>query len=122
MSKRTDSQFYTVPEAARVLDVSPVTIWRWIEADKLPAVRVGPRNIRVKKGDVESMIRPARAKEVTMERDRVQIEPATGKELARRKALVDRILANRKERVIAPLTSAELVRKVREDERRSYAG
>lgn len=122
MSKSTDRRFYTVPEAARILEVSPVTIWRWIEAEKLPAYRVGPRNIRVKKDDLESMIKPARAKEVAMEKERRQSEPITEEELARRKALVAQILIKRKERVIAPLTTADLVRKVREDEERSYAG
>ena len=121
MSKGSNSQFYTVPEAARVLDVSPVTIWRWIEAGKLPAFRVGPRNIRVRRDELEAMIRPARAKGMAVESEKVQIGPATEEELARRKALVARILSKRKERVIAPLTTADLVRKVREGERRSYA-
>ena len=122
MGRRSEGEFYTVAEAARALGISPVTVWRWIEAEKLPAYRVGPRNIRIRKDDVQSMIKPARTKEVPREKERVQIEPATEAELARRKALVARILAKRKERVIAPLTTADLVRKVREDERRSYAG
>ncbi|MDQ3700819.1 MAG: hypothetical protein M3442_07860 [Chloroflexota bacterium] len=41
-------------------------------------------------------------------------------EIARRQALVKQILANRERRNIAPLTSADLVHQVREEEYRSY--
>ena len=60
MAKASDRQYYTVPEAARFLDVSPSTVWRWIQAQKLPAYRVGPKNIRIRKGDLETLIRPVR--------------------------------------------------------------
>jgi len=73
MAKAGNNDYYTVPEAAMRLKVSPSTVWRWIEAEKLPAYRVGPRNIRIKKEDLEAIIRPARAKEVTMEREREDI-------------------------------------------------
>ena len=59
MDKR---EYYTVSEAAALLQVSPSTIWRWIEADKLPAYRVGPKTIRVRRQDLEAIIRPARAR------------------------------------------------------------
>ena len=121
MTKTTESPFYTVSEAARLLEVSPVTIWRWIESGRLPAYRLGPKNIRIRKEDLESMIKPARAKEVTMNKEGAEIKPATEEELARRKSVVSQILAKRRERIIAPLTTTDLVRKVREDERKSYA-
>lgn len=47
-------------------------------------------------------------------------QPPTPEELARRKVLVARILAKRKERVIAPVTSAELVRRARKEEMGGY--
>src|SRR3990172_887127 len=97
MTRTTESLFYTVSEAARLLDVSPVTIWRWIESGRLPAYRLGPRNIRIKKEDLESVIKPARAKEVTVNKERVEIKPATGGELARSKSVVSQILAKRRE-------------------------
>lgn len=124
MPRRIDERgFYTVVEAARLLDVSPVTIWRWIEAGKLPAYRVGSRKLRIKKEDLESVITPARGKEVkAMERAGQHGEPATAAELTRRQALVGRILAKRKERDIAPLTTVDLVRKVREDEEEGRYG
>jgi len=46
--------------------------------------------------------------------------PPTAEELARRKALLARIAAKRKERVIAPMTSAELVREARKEEMGGY--
>jgi bifunctional DNA-binding transcriptional regulator/antitoxin component of YhaV-PrlF toxin-antitoxin module len=44
------------------------------------------------------------------------IPEPTPAQLARRRALVDRILANRQQRVISPLTTADLVHLAREDD------
>lgn len=122
-TKTDASQFYSVSAAARILDVSPSTVWRWIEGDKLPAYRVGPKKIRIKKEDLEAIIRPARAKreEVKMDKEKVGFEPPSQEELTRRQALVAQIFARRKERIIAPETTADLVKKVRDEERKSYA-
>ena len=110
-----ERQFYTVAEAARLLNVSPVTIWRWIEAQKLRAYRVGPRNIRIRKEDLDDMIKPAREKEPAIDdREVIRFEPVPEEELARRKKLVDQILARRKGRIIAPLTGVDLIRMARE--------
>jgi hypothetical protein len=49
-------------------------------------------------------------------------EPPTADELARRRLLVERIRAARRERSIAPLTTADLVRQAREEEERSNGG
>jgi excisionase family DNA binding protein len=65
--KPREMEYCTVREAARLLKVSPATIWRWIEAGKLRAYRVGPKNIRIGKRDLESMIKPARAREMGVE-------------------------------------------------------
>jgi len=64
MKQPTERNYYTVAEAARFLDVSPVTVWRWIEARKLEAYRVGPRQIRIREEDLLAVIRPARGAEV----------------------------------------------------------
>jgi excisionase family DNA binding protein len=37
--------FYTVPEAARILRVTPATIYRAIREDAFPAVRIRPRYV-----------------------------------------------------------------------------
>jgi excisionase family DNA binding protein len=68
MATIQEREFYTVSEAARVLDVSRTTIWRWIDIGKLPAYRVGGRTIRIRREDVETMRRPARV-------DRDELEP-----------------------------------------------
>jgi hypothetical protein len=59
----------------------------------------------------------------TMERVEAELTlppPPSSEEIAARQVLAQQILANRKRRVIAPLTSADLVRQVRQEEFRSY--
>jgi excisionase family DNA binding protein len=120
MTNSQESDYYTVAQAAKVLDVSPSTIWRWVKAAKLPAYRVGPRKIRMKKEDLPIIITPARTKEVSMEKQPPTFQPPTEEELARRKTLVDRILQLREQSSIAPLTTADVIQQVRREERNSY--
>ncbi len=105
-----------------MLRVSPSTVWRWIEADRLPAYRVGPRNIRIRRDDLDRVIRPVRAEreEVAPPVEPLRLQRPSKEEIARRQALVKEILANRGRRTIAPLTSVDLVQQVREEERRAY--
>lgn len=65
-----DGEYLTVPEAARVLQVSASTVWRWIASGKLSAYRVGPRKIRVKKEDVLAMVTPVGKEEAPPPRSR----------------------------------------------------
>lgn len=58
---RPGDDFCTVAEAAAMLGVSASTVWRWVDAGKLPAFRVGPKAIRIKRRDVEAAVRPHRA-------------------------------------------------------------
>ena len=58
-----ERDYYTVPEAARLLRVSPSTVWRWIEAGRLPAYRVGVKAIRIKKIDLEAVLIPVESEE-----------------------------------------------------------
>src|SRR3989304_2608550 len=63
-----ETDYATVSEAARLLRVSVPTVWRWIDSGRLPAYRVGSRSIRIRRADLESLVRPARAmKERTVE-------------------------------------------------------
>ena len=55
-----DTDYVTVPEAATILGVSPSTIWRWITKGDLPAYRVGPRFVRVRRSELGTMIRSVR--------------------------------------------------------------
>lgn len=54
-----DSSFYTVNEVAELLRVSKLTIWRYINAGKLPAYKLG-RDWRIKKSELESFIESRR--------------------------------------------------------------
>ncbi len=123
MSQEVQRDFYSVPQAAKLLGVSPSTVWRWIEADKLSAYRVGPRNIRIKKQDLEKMVQPARENQKeggsTME-ERIRIEQPSKEEIARRKAVAAKMLALRQRLNIAPLKTSDLVRMAREEEESSY--
>ena len=122
MTHEPAGRFYTVPQAARLLRVSPSTIWRWIDAEKLSAYRVGPRAIRIKQEDLDAMIRPvgARPRDTRPDGAPVSFERPSDAELARRQALYEEIVALRPKGTIAPLTTADLVRMAREEERRGY--
>jgi excisionase family DNA binding protein len=107
-----ERSYYTVGEAARILRVNPSTVWRWIESEKLPAYRVGPRTIRIRHKDLEALLQPARTgHESPCVRNAYVRKPATEQELARRREAIDWILAHQLS--IAPLTTADLLRKVR---------
>lgn len=54
------AEFCTVADAADALGVSVSTVWRWVDAGKLPAVRIGPRAIRIRRHDVAAAIRPVK--------------------------------------------------------------
>ncbi|HEX2037354.1 MAG TPA: ATP-binding protein [Chloroflexota bacterium] len=47
---------YGVSEAAALLGVSRVSIWRWIRAGRLPAARLGHRITRIKREDLERLL------------------------------------------------------------------
>lgn len=60
MAATLDEEYVNVPEAAERLGVSASTVWRWIDRGRLPAYRVGPRNVRLKVVDVTACVTPAR--------------------------------------------------------------
>ena len=110
------ARYLTAAEAARYLRVSPSTVWRWIDAGKLPAYRIGPRGIRIREEDVQAAIQPARpATQRPVAPPFPLPPPPTALELERRKRLVAEILENRKHMRIAPLTAADLVHLAREE-------
>ncbi len=122
---KTEGDYYTVAQAADILEVSATTVWRWIKADLLPAYRAGPKNIRIKKQDLERVVTPARQtgprEEVNaMSTEQLRIERPTPEGLARRQRLVATILAKREERVITPLTASDPVREAREEQEQKY--
>src|SRR5215211_5666680 len=58
MSTAPELDLLTMREAAELLRVSEVTVARWLKQGRLPAYRVGPRAVRVRRADVERMVEP----------------------------------------------------------------
>lgn len=115
MSSTTNRDYYTVAEAAEQLNVSHSTVWRWIRAGKLPAYRVGSRNIRIKRGELSRMVADfddsrGQSELSVEERRRELLRPMTDQEQKQQRELFARVMENRKRRPIAPMTSEELVR------------
>jgi excisionase family DNA binding protein len=121
--------FVTVREAAETLGVSPSTVWRWVDAGKLPASRVGPKAIRIRRGDVEDAVRPrhltaAHAGEMRIYTDiNEALRHLTPEEVRRaRRALAEAVkigerIRSRRKRVPFP-DSADIIREAREERSR----
>src|SRR5438093_12782107 len=50
-----ERDYYSISQAAELLGVSRVSIWRWIRAGHLPVVRLGHRTARIKREDLERL-------------------------------------------------------------------
>jgi excisionase family DNA binding protein len=119
----------TVAEAASMLGVSPSTIWRWVDAGKLPAFRVGPKAIRIRRQDVEAAVRPRDVDVMPGAATRIHtdikdaLRPMTPEEKARALAWLDhadKLRAEiRAQRKGVPLPdSVEVIREAREERSR----
>lgn len=58
MTTSSDTELLTVAEAAQILKVSIVTLHRWLKQGRLPACHVGPRAVRIRRGDLEQVMTP----------------------------------------------------------------
>ncbi len=128
-------ELLTVDETARLLKVAPITVRRFIQSGRLPAIKVG-KGIRVRKEAVEQFLAPVgsktgrpfadsspaehQAREVNPAMERIRPLPPTPEQLARRQAIVADTLEARKKFVITPKTTTELVHEVRQEEEESY--
>lgn len=74
MATAPELDLVTVAEAAKLLKVSPVTIHRWMKRGLLPSCHVGPRAVRIRRSDLDNMIRPAAPR---TERPVSHVEPYT---------------------------------------------
>lgn len=63
MSDQDRNDLLTIPEAADMLRVSAVTVSRWLKQGRLPAYRVGPRAVRIRRVDIDQVLAPAIATE-----------------------------------------------------------
>jgi excisionase family DNA binding protein len=52
-----DENFLTLKDVAERLGVSKVTLWRWVKAGKLSAVKLSQRTVYVRKDELERFIR-----------------------------------------------------------------
>src|SRR5579864_5234138 len=51
-----DRSYYSIAQAAALLGVSRVSIWRWIRDGRLPAARLGHRTTRITRADLEHLL------------------------------------------------------------------
>jgi excisionase family DNA binding protein len=49
-------EFLTVAEVASILKLNQQTVRNWIDTGKLPAVRIGPRRVRIRRSDFDRLI------------------------------------------------------------------
>lgn len=114
---------YSVPEAAKALGVSPSTVWRWIGARKLPAYRVGVRRIRIRREHLEGMVKPVRGGNEDKQKPMRPIwhAPRTPAEFRKMQRLVAEILEDQERMSIAPLTTGEIIRQIRDEREERHA-
>ncbi|MBI2760165.1 MAG: MEDS domain-containing protein [Chloroflexi bacterium] len=69
-----ERHYYSISQAAALLGVSRVSIWRWIRAGWLPVMRLGHRTARIRRDDLERVlvqIGPVAPRSVAVQRLRV---------------------------------------------------
>ena len=57
----TDEQYYTIEEVAKMLKVAYLTVYRWIQDNKLPTVKAG-KQYRIKKNDLDNFLNSYKGK------------------------------------------------------------
>jgi len=57
----TDEQYYTIEEVAKMLKVAYLTVYRWIQDNKLPSVKAG-KQYRIKKNDLDNFLNSYKGK------------------------------------------------------------
>lgn len=56
MDKKIKEQYYTIEEIAKMLKVAYLTVYRWIQSNKLVAYKAG-KQYRIKKVDLDKFIK-----------------------------------------------------------------
>lgn len=57
-------ELLTYRQTADLLKVDVATVRRWIMAGRLPAYRLGPQTVRVRRGDVHTLLTPVQSGKV----------------------------------------------------------
>lgn len=70
-----DDDLLSTAEASRLTGMSDSTIKRWITDGTLPGIRLGPRVLRVRRGDLRTIARPARPVVVHSRRTEADLTP-----------------------------------------------
>lgn len=52
----SDEQYYSMDEVAKMLKVAYLTVYRWVQADKLKAVKAG-KQYRIGRSELEKFIK-----------------------------------------------------------------
>lgn len=60
-----ESDLLTITEATRLLKVGRTTLHRWLKAGRLRAYQVGPKAVRIRRGDLQAVMRPVYGREVS---------------------------------------------------------
>ncbi|NCN59108.1 DNA-binding protein [Candidatus Roizmanbacteria bacterium CG22_combo_CG10-13_8_21_14_all_38_20] len=61
ITNMTDEQYYTIEEVAKMLKVAYLTVYRWIQDNKLPSVKAG-KQYRIKKNDLDNFLNSYKGK------------------------------------------------------------
>jgi len=56
MTNTTTDQYYSIEEVSNILKVAYLTVYRWIQANKLTALKAG-KQYRVKKEDLDIFLK-----------------------------------------------------------------
>jgi excisionase family DNA binding protein len=109
----------SVPQAARMLEISPATLRRWIREGTIPAYRTGRTRLWLRREDVERLQREeanARARERVPEKMTLEQQEQLGRAMEEAREFQERLLAKRGG-VLFP-DSTELIREMREERSR----
>ena len=79
MAIDTENEWLGLDEAATLLRVSKVTLQRWIKQGRLPAFRLGPRKLRIRRQDLDGLFTSVRVEPPSA----LDIKPLTAEEMRR---------------------------------------
>lgn len=92
MTTAHDAELLTIAEAAALLKVGRSTVNRWLRDGRLPAYRVGPKAVRIRRTDLEQLMTPVGEAEKRLQGDtghdaiRANIHPLTDEQVAEQRA------------------------------------
>src|SRR5437899_11155590 len=67
--------YYSISQAAALLGVSRMSIWRWVRAGRLPVARFGHRTARIRREDLDRLVLEARLRIVPGRMTEAAIDP-----------------------------------------------